>query len=65
MLYDTIDPTACIRCGNAVGAGAVSYCYPCLWAVRAEVEEGFGELEELLRKAALEVWLREHEGGHE
>jgi hypothetical protein len=34
--------------------------------VRAEVEEGFGELEEYLRNAArFEAWLREHDGGRE
>jgi hypothetical protein len=54
----------CIRCGEWIGVGAGAYCHPCLWAVRAEVEEGFGELEEYLRKAAsFEAWLREHEGG--
>jgi hypothetical protein len=69
VLRDTVDPTPaheCIRCGDEGGRGAGTYCPPCLWVVRAEIEEGFCELEEHLRKAArFEAWLREHERGHE
>jgi hypothetical protein len=51
----------CIRCGDAVGVGAGTFCHPCLWVVRAEVEEGFGKLEEYLRQVArFDAWLREH-----
>jgi hypothetical protein len=65
VLRDTVDPT-CIRCGDSAGVGGAAYCRPCFWVVRAEIEEGFRELEEYLREAArFEAWRREHEGGHD
>ena len=36
----------CIRCGDALAVDELGYCGHCHWAVRAEIEDGFHQLEE-------------------
>ncbi len=43
----------CIRCGEAPRVDEYGYCGHCHWAVRAEIEVGFHELEEYLSAWAL------------
>ena len=40
----------CIRCNEAPAVDDQGYCGHCHWAVRAEVEEGFYQLREYLRR---------------
>lgn len=55
------DHAMCVRCGEAPGVDADGYCGHCHWVVRAEIEEGFHQLRERLRKeVGFQEWLARH-----
>jgi hypothetical protein len=51
----------CIRCGEHEVPPDRPYCVHCVFAVRAEVDEGLRQLEDYLRAwAAFERWCSSH-----
>jgi hypothetical protein len=51
----------CIRCEEAPAVDENGYCGHCHWAVRVEIEEGFYQLLERLRKeVSFQEWLARH-----
>ena len=51
----------CIRCCEVDAADDQGYCGDCYWAVRVELHEGFGLLEQYVAKwARFSDWCLEH-----
>ena len=47
-----IDSDDCIRCNDGPRVDANGYCGHCHWIVRAEIESGYADLREYLRRWA-------------